>query len=282
MHPSPLTPESIKQYILYHPEHSVIICRQCKYALAPGERIKKHFQSVHQAISLQTRKEIIAYCERLTLLPPTDVITPGLENGPVEGLELISDGQKCIYPNCIKYLSVSEYTMAVHCRSHGWKKNDPIMWEKCTVQTFFHGVYRKFFAVDVEKQQRFSLDILLNDILEEANRRDEEYQLSLNHVQESHIVTKSPWLLRTDWEKKFKGKDMKILTKLTEKPKESEGEVFRVWQSGLRVIERCWEGIGDISDRGWNLILFWLNSSNGEKAESTPFRLTTRDKTVNR
>src|SRR5438876_11894820 len=99
MHPSPLTLESIKQYILYHPEHSVIICRQCKYALAPGERIKKHFQSVYQAISLQTRKEIIAYCERLTLLPPTDVITPGLENGPVEGLELISDGPKYIYPN---------------------------------------------------------------------------------------------------------------------------------------------------------------------------------------
>src|SRR5947207_11777440 len=76
MHPSPQTSESIMEYILFNPKHCIIICRQCKYALAPGERIKKHFQSVHQAISLQTRKEIIAYCERLTLLPPTDVITP--------------------------------------------------------------------------------------------------------------------------------------------------------------------------------------------------------------
>ena len=61
----------------------------------------------------------------------------------------------------------------------------------------------------------------MNDILEEANRRDEEYSLTLNHVMESHIVTKSPWLLRTGWEKIFKGKNMKILNKLTEKLEEN-------------------------------------------------------------
>ena len=277
-----LAPESITEYILFHPEHSIVICRQCKYAVAPGDRIKKHFQSLHQAISLQTRKEIIAYCETLQLLPPDEVITPGFDNGPIEGLELISDGQRCIYSDCIGYLSTSIITMKIHCRTHGWKKNDPIMWKNCAVQTFFQGVYRKFFEVDVERQQRFSLDILLNDILEEANRRDEEHSLTLNHVTESHLVTKSPWDLRTDWEKRFKGKDMKVLNELTKKHEENEGEIFRVWQSGLRVVQKCWKGVDDISDRGWNLILFWLNSSNPEKAASTPFRLTTQDKTVDR
>ena len=169
MHPSPLTPESITEYISFNSEYCVVICRQCKYALAPGEGIKRHFRNLHQAISLQTRKEIIAYCETLTLLSPIDVISPRLENGPVEGLELISDGQKCIYLNCTGYLSASIISMELHCRTHGWKKNDAIMWKKCAVQTFFQGVHRKFFEVDVEKQQRFGLDILLNDILEEAN-----------------------------------------------------------------------------------------------------------------
>src|SRR5438034_2972706 len=195
MHPSPQPSESITEYIIFHPEYSVIICRQCKYALAPEEGIKRHFQNLHQAISLQIRKEIIAYCETLTLLPPTEVITPRLENGPVEGLELISDGQKCIYSDCIGYLSASIITMKLHCRTHGWKKNDPIMWKKCAVQTFFQAVHRKFFEVDVERQQQFGLNILLNDIFEEANQRDKEYSLPLNHVMESHIVTKSPWLL---------------------------------------------------------------------------------------
>ncbi len=282
MHPSPQTSEFLMEYILFNSEHSVIICHQCKYALIPGEGIKRHFRSLHQAISLQTRKEIIAYCETLQLLPPDEVITPGLDNGPVEGLELVSDGQKCIYLNCTGYFSASKSNMEIHCRSHGWKKNDLIIWKKCAVQTFFQGVYRKYFEVDVERQQQFGLNILLNDILEEANQRDKEYSLTLNHVMESHIVTKSPWLLRTGWEKKFKGKDMRVLNKLTEKPEESEGGVFRVWQSGLRMIQKYWNGVDDISDRGWNLILFWLNSSNGEKAESTPFRLTTQDKTVDK
>ena len=73
---------------------------------------------------------------------------------------------------------------------------------------------------------------------------------------------------------------MKVLNKLTEKPVDSEREVFRVWQSGLRVVEKCWKGVDDISDRDWNFILFWLNSSNREKAESTPFHLTTQDNTL--
>ena len=170
MHPSPSTQESITEYILFNSEYSVIICCQCKCALAPGEGIKRHFQNLYQAISLQIRKEIMAHCETFTLLPPADVITPGIENGPVEGLELIFNGQKCINSNCIGYFSASEYTMKVHCRSHGWKKIDPIMWKKCAEQTYFIGVHRKFFEVNVERQQRFGLDILLTDILEEPNR----------------------------------------------------------------------------------------------------------------
>ena len=76
MHPSPLPLESITKYIVFNSEYSVVICHQCKCALAPGEGIKRHFQNLHQTISLQTRKEIIAYCETLTLLPSADVITP--------------------------------------------------------------------------------------------------------------------------------------------------------------------------------------------------------------
>src|SRR5438876_8434715 len=110
MHPSPQISQSITEYILFNSEHSVIVCRQCKYALAPEEGIKRHFQSLHQVISLQTRKEIIAYCETLRLLPPDEVIIPGFGNGPVEGLELISDGQKCIYSDCNGYLSASIIT----------------------------------------------------------------------------------------------------------------------------------------------------------------------------
>jgi len=282
MHPSTLTPQSITEYILFCPEHSIVICRQCKYAIAPGERIKRHFQSLHQAISLQTRKEIIVYCSTLRLLPLEEVITPEPSNGPIEGLELFSKGWKCIYKNCSGYLSSTESleSMKIHCRIHGWKIHDEPMWEKCAMQTFFQGVHRKYFEVEIEKQRRFDLNILLDSMLREVDEQDEEYNHTLNHVTRSHIVTKSPWLLRTDWEKKFEGKDMKTLIKLTEIPDKNEGEILRLWESGSRFIHRCWKGAEDISNRGWNLILFWLNSSNREKANVIPFRLTTQEKTV--
>jgi len=40
---------------------------------------------------LSTRKEIVAYAKMLTLLPPNEVIIPDSNNGPIEGLELISN-----------------------------------------------------------------------------------------------------------------------------------------------------------------------------------------------
>ena len=193
-----MTSELIKEYILYDSKHSIIICRQCKYALIPGENIKRHFQNLHQSISLPIRKEIIGYCDTLTLLPLKEVITPEPDNGPVDGLELYSNGWKCIYENCTGYLSASENldSMIFHCRTtHKWMQNDGVKWVKFTVQTFFQGKNVKFFEVNVEKQQRFSLNVLLHDVLEEANQRDEEHHQTLNHVMESHIVTKTPWLL---------------------------------------------------------------------------------------
>jgi hypothetical protein len=67
---------------------------------------------------------------------------------------------------------------------------------------------------------------------------------------------------------------------MTEKPEKVEGQICRLWSGGSRVIKRCWTGVENIADRGWDLILFWLNSSNPEKADSTPFNLAKKDKTI--
>ena len=234
---------------------------------------------------MTTRKEILTYANTLTLLPPQEVSTPGPENDPIEGLELISNGWKCIYENCEDHFlsgTIVTTTMENHCRIHGWRVRDPPMWEKCSMQTFFKGNHIKYFEVKAETQDEVNLDTLLDDLLEEADRLDEEYNLTLNQIKETNIVTKTPWLNRTGWEKKFKGKDMEVLAKLTEKPKVNEVQMSRLWQSTSRVIKKCWTGAQDISDRNWDLILFWLNSAHSEKAELSPFNLTTRDQTIER
>jgi hypothetical protein len=154
------------------------------------------------------------------------------------------------------------------------------MWQECAMQTFFQGSNVKYFEVKVRTQETVELDVLLRNMLNLADKRDEEHEFNLNHVKKTNIVTKTPWLLRTRWEKKFEGRNMAILTKLTEKPEKSEGQICRLWSGGSRVIQRCWTGVENIADRGWDLILFWLNSSNPEKADSTPFNLAKKDKTI--
>lgn len=214
------------------------------------------------------------------MLPPTEVIAPEPDNGPVEGLELVSDGLKCVHMNCVGNLFATMGSMEAHCRTHGWKAHEPPMWTDCSIQTFFKGQNIKYFEVNVEKHERIGLDELLEDILEEADRLDQEHCLTLSKVMDTHIVTKTPWLIRTGWERKFRGKDMKVLHKLTEKPDVKDHEVMRIWQSGSRLIDKAWKGVEDITERGWDLILFWLNSSKCEEPHPIPFRSETRDKTV--
>ena len=40
--------------------------------------------------------------------------------------------------------------------------------------------------------------------------------------------------------------------------------------------------MNNIADRGWDLILFWLNSVDSNKANSKPFRLEKKDNTINK
>ena len=284
IHPSPMTSESIMEYVLYHLEHRVVVDCQCKYALNPESDLLRHFRNFHQSIDLTVRKEIVTYCQTLDLLSPSHVVSPDPNGGPIEGLEIFADGWKCIYTGCSGFLSAADNSESIekHCRTHGWKTGKPPIWTKCAMQTFFKGSNTKFFEVNLGMHGRIGLEGLIDSVLDEANKRDTEWRLSLGHVTESNVVTKSPWLSRTGWERKFLGKDMKTLVQLTERPKEDEEGLSEIWLSVSRVIKACWKGADDISDRGWDLILFWLNSSDRSKADSKPFRLEKREQTVDR
>ena len=150
------------------------------------------------------------------------------------------------------------------------------------MQTFFKGKYIKYFEVNLGMHRKNDLDTLIDSILEEANQREEDWRLTLNDIKETDIVTKTPWLIRTRWEKTFLGQEMKVLVKLTEKPESYEQDLMEVWKSVARIIEKCWKGVDNIADRGWDLILFWLNSVDSNKANSKPFRLEKKDNTINK
>ena len=83
-------------------------------------------------------------------------------------------------------------------------------------------------------------DKLLEDLLEEAMERDTKHQREINTVQDNtSLVTKTPWLRYTRWDKKFAGEDMNELHMLTDPPLGTAVEEKLIWDTVGKILERC-------------------------------------------
>lgn len=117
------------------------------------------------------------------------------------------------------------------------------------------------------------MDQLLENLLGDARERDSKHQQEINTVQDNtSLVTKTPWLRYTRWDKKFAGQDMNELHALTDPPLAIAVEEKLIWDVVGKVLERCWEGYQDCLAREWDLIPFWLGSVTLEKEDTKPFR----------
>jgi hypothetical protein len=113
----------------------------------------------------------------------------------------------------------------------------------------------------------------LEDILGAARRQDEDYQRTINSVQDNtSLVTKTPWLRYNRWDKKFEGQDMQGLHTLTDLPTTDEPEETVLSSCVAKVLRDCWDGYHDCLTREWDLIPFWLRSVMLDKEDTKPFR----------
>lgn len=114
---------------------------------------------------------------------------------------------------------------------------------------------------------------LMDDLIGQANTRDLEHQREINLVHDNTmLVTKTPWLRYTRWDKKFAGEDMNDLHVLTDAPVETATTEKIIWSAVGKSLERCWNGYHDCLEREWDLIPFWLRSVTLEKEDTKPFR----------
>ena len=133
----------------------------------------------------------------------------------------------------------------------------------------------RYFVVKKEEDKMSTnfLDVLIASSIRQANDRDEQHRITLNHVKDnSSLVTKTPWLRRTQWEKTFSGKNMEDLVKLTEAPGMRANAERTLWDSTARVVNKCIQGFLDCCERGWMLLPFWLASVDRNKENTKPFR----------
>ena len=126
-------------------------------------------------------------------------------------------------------------------------------------------------------------DQLLEDLLGAAMEQDKKYQREINTVQDNtSLVTKTPWLRYTRWDKKFTGQDMNELHALTDPPQATTAEEKLIWDTVRKTLESCWEGYQNCLEREWDLIPFWLRSVTLEKEDTKPFRTYIAPDTLSR
>jgi hypothetical protein len=136
---------------------------------------------------------------------------------------------------------------------------------------------RRFFEVtpDVDVSVlHINEDDLISELMNDGDLRDEALRSEpVVADEEALMVDLTPWLRRTNWLRTFKGKVMDTLVELARLPGQDEPKLQLVSESVQRVItQRCVDSVTDISERGWNLIPFLLNSTDPTAPNSSPFK----------
>ena len=127
----------------YDAKHSVLICRECKYAIqksALGSHLLRH------KIYRGERRRLLSSIARLEILEPDDVQRPPAGSPPVEGLPIIS-GYRCTATGCESLCASSKRVRRHWSESHGLSDPPDSFARSASLQTFFRGTKLRYFEV---------------------------------------------------------------------------------------------------------------------------------------
>ncbi|KAI0069806.1 hypothetical protein K474DRAFT_1713899 [Panus rudis PR-1116 ss-1] len=234
----------------YHVDHHVLICHSCEKAITP----KDLFGHMHDTHALTFPKENFRdafndFMEEYFVPADTKVPTPAPMGPPVEGLKII-EGLLCSMEGCgFACANVK------HMKNHMAKKHhtsaathQPL---DCSMQTFFHPVGTKYFAVNANTLMIADQpDIVFNLFLSHA-------QQTLANIVPAPIRSKEdlPLLIHfTGWEDRVADiRNSKVecrqLLELMDLPKYPEdgylgyipGVVKQYYQEGITQVKSTWQ-----------------------------------------
>ncbi|KAF2816946.1 uncharacterized protein BDZ99DRAFT_470017 [Mytilinidion resinicola] len=127
----------------YNARYSVLICRECKYAIqksALGSHLLRH------KIYRGERQRLLSSIAQLELVEPDDVQLPPVSLSPVEGLPVIS-GYRCTAIGCESLCASSKRMRRHWSENHGVSDPPESCARSVNLQTFFRGTKIKYFEV---------------------------------------------------------------------------------------------------------------------------------------
>ncbi|KAH8650954.1 hypothetical protein BGZ60DRAFT_508925 [Tricladium varicosporioides] len=129
----------------YMPQHKVLICKECRYAIQPSA-ISRHLKDLHH-IYRSERKELLEYAKGLPLADPREVILP-LPHEPLINLLPTESGLACLAEGCA-HLCVTVKRMKSHwVTAHQGIVGIVLQWRPVTLQTLFRGNQLRYFIVN--------------------------------------------------------------------------------------------------------------------------------------
>ena len=136
-----------KDLLEYDATYSVIICRECQYAIQKSA-LRSHL--LRHKIFRHERHTLLSLISRLDVVEPEDVPLPPPTSKPIEVLPVIS-GLRCIVGQC-----ESMYASSKRMRRHQLERHDladsetdgaNAMVRPVSLQTFFRGTKIRYFEV---------------------------------------------------------------------------------------------------------------------------------------
>ncbi|KAL4973594.1 hypothetical protein BDW66DRAFT_153636 [Aspergillus desertorum] len=133
------------QLFLYLPDHLVLLCVSCGYALQP-HGIPRHLKEIHRLHHSQ-RQAYLDYASQFPLAEPQNVILPDASQFPVPFLPVI-DGLKCNVLGCGHLCATAKRMKAHYASAHHTRPSDGerCYWERVKLQTFFRGNALRYFS----------------------------------------------------------------------------------------------------------------------------------------
>ena len=277
-----------EQYIKYEPQLHVMLCRLCKEGITKNG-IAWHYREHHKDIPLQERKGLVKYCNNFDVYTMKEFQYPKTIISCIED-RMIEQGFRCLFNDC-NYACKYPTSMEEHCKTkHGWVSAKGItlkhilltlypgiMWMEHDVQSIFKGPSSPYFPVRTAPLlDEPEIDDFVRQALEAADLNDVEESRRKNIiVPETQSERITPWINRAGFLRILAGKTITELYPLTSArvDMETEPELEHIQRSVPTLIAQCLEGVRDLEKRGWEVILFWLNSTKIGTMIDQPFQL---------
>jgi Orsellinic acid/F9775 biosynthesis cluster protein D len=303
-------PQTLAHLIALNVEFHVLICVQCKFAVAPSA-IVRHLRDQHKT-DIELRRQLEGYIQEFPFVYNHLTVVLPEENSAPQPIIPVVSGFKC--QECV-FASQSREMLKKHGNSVHQKRRvaDEDLFHIVKLQSWFSEKKARYWVVDEargQEQERQARRVRTRDVGEETDDVDpshastddsgtdqddvddqivqdiekwkgEARERRLRALKEVPAVEMDSWLRYTKWNEVLSQSkhDLVQTFHYTRMPDPDEPELGRLLGAWSRILERC---LNTLEATDHKDALKWWASPKNEAADQRPFELPQNAKSVDK